>query len=132
VLIPAGKITRRTSRCIIEGSCAKGKIPLPRSLDVRTTVLPNGEKLWLTPEVIQRNQSILARLKTIPDGPSGTGILFLGRPSLRASHFHPSGSGPSTTVLERSTATGKDLVVNTRRNTNFLWGWRPSAAVLRC
>ncbi len=56
---------------------------------LEATTLPNGERLWLPPEVIRRNQSLMDRLREVPDGPSRRGVLFLSRmPVVLASHLH--------------------------------------------
>ena len=55
----------------------------------QATILPDGEKLWLPQEVINRNQTLVNRLAELPDGPSRSGVVFLSRtPILVASHLY--------------------------------------------
>ena len=56
---------------------------------LNATLLPNGEKLWLAPEVVRENQSLLSHLATLPNRPPQVGVLLLSRtPVLEASHLY--------------------------------------------
>jgi hypothetical protein len=68
----------------MKGDLLRSHIP-----GVNATVLPNGEKLWLAPEVVHENQSLVNHLATLPDRPPQVGVLFLSRtPVLEASHLY--------------------------------------------
>jgi hypothetical protein len=67
----------------------KGDLLMSHIKGLNATVLPNGEKLWLAPEVVQENQSLLNHLAELPNRPPQVGVLFLSRtPVLDASHLY--------------------------------------------
>ena len=60
-----------------------------RSPEIQATILPNGEKLWLSKDVIDRNQTLVNRLNALPGSPSRRGVLFLSRtPVVLASQLY--------------------------------------------
>jgi hypothetical protein len=60
-----------------------------RSSVLQASILPNGEKLWLAPEVVNQNQSMVNRLSELQEPASRRGVVFLSRtPKLVASHLY--------------------------------------------
>ena len=60
-----------------------------RSSETQATVLPNGEKLWISQDVIDRNQTLVKRLNELAESPSRRGVLFLSRtPVVLASQLY--------------------------------------------
>jgi hypothetical protein len=60
-----------------------------RDSELQAAVLPNGEKLWLSQEVINRNQALVNRLRELRDQPARRDVLFVSRtPVLWASHLY--------------------------------------------